>query len=58
MKKKLLKGIEVYNVDGTLNLNGSITEQVETSLELNGRHMKEGFLVTALGTQRVILGYP
>jgi len=57
-KKKLLKGIEVYNVNGTLNRNGSITEQVETSLELNGRHMKERFLVTALGTQRVILGYP
>ena len=35
-----------------------ITEQVETSLELNGQHMKERFLVTALGTQWVILGYP
>jgi len=54
----LLTKIDVYNVDGTLNRNGSITQEVEASLEIQGRRMKERFLVTALGKQKVILGYP
>ena len=35
-QQKLPKDIEVFNVDGTLNQNGSITEKVETSLEISG----------------------
>ena len=54
----LLTKIDVYNVDGTLNQNGSITQEVEASLEIQGRKTRERFLVTALGTQRIILGYP
>ena len=54
----LLTKIDVYNVDGTLNQNGSITHEVEASLKIQGRKTRERFLVTALGTQRIILGYP
>ena len=50
--------IEVYNVDGTVNRNGSITKKVVTDLELKGKRLEEEFLVTALGRQRIILGYP
>jgi len=35
-QQKLPKDIKVFNVDGTLNQNGSITEKVETSLEISG----------------------
>ena len=35
-QQKLPKDIEVFNVDGTLNQNGSITEKVKTSLEISG----------------------
>jgi len=36
IKKKLPRDIEVYHVNGTLNQNGSITEQVQACLELSG----------------------
>ena len=32
----LLTKIDVYNVDGMLNQNGSITQEVEASLEIQG----------------------
>ena len=32
----LLTKIDVYNVDGTLNQNGLITQEVEASLEIQG----------------------
>jgi len=54
----LSKDIKVFNVDGTENKNGSITEQVTAGLDIKGRIAKARFLVTALGTQKVILGYP
>ena len=54
----LPKKIEVFNVDGTENQDGSITKKVSANLDVKGRKMKTQFLVTALGSQRVILGYP
>jgi len=30
----LLTKIDVYNIDGTLNQNGSITQEIEASLEI------------------------
>ena len=46
------------NVDGTKNLDSSIREYVTINLEVKGRQKDTQFLVTALGTQKVILGYP
>ena len=56
--KKLSDDIMVYNVDGMINKNVSITKKVCADLELKGKHTNEEFLVTALGRQRIILGYP
>ena len=52
------KRIIVYNVDGTSNQDGSIDKKVMADLDVKGHKMKAQFLVTALGSQRVILGYP
>jgi len=52
------KRITVYNVDGTESQDGSIDKKVTADLNVKGRRMKIQFLVTALGLQRVILGYP
>jgi len=46
------------NVDGIQNQDGSIREYVTANLEVKGRRMDAQFLVTALGMQNVILGYP
>ena len=58
LTESLPVNIEVYNVDGTINQNGSITKKVVADLELKGKRLEEEFLVTALGRQRIILGYP
>ena len=56
--RNLWKEIAVMNVDGTKNQDGSIREYVTANLEVKGRQKDTQFLVTALGTQKVILGYP
>src|SRR6266542_5895311 len=45
------------NVDGTWNQDGSIREYMTANLEVKGRQKDTQFLVTVLGTQKVILGY-
>ena len=57
-KKDLRKPIKVYNVDGTLNKQGTITQYVELYLKIHERRRKHRLLVTGLGRQRIILGYP
>ncbi len=56
--RNLWKEIAIMNVDGTKNQDGSIREYVTANLEVKGRQKDTQFLVTALGTQKVILGYP
>ena len=46
------------NVDGTLNKTGTITSYVDLRVEIDGRIMDEQLLVTGLGNQRIILGFP
>ena len=49
--------VPVHNIDGTLNKNGSITEEVEVILQY-GQHMEKARLVVAnLGWQTVIIGH-
>jgi len=50
--------ITVYNVDGTLNKRGTIIHFVETNVKIGGRTQEIRFLVSGLGCQRVILGFP
>ncbi len=46
------------NVNGMKNQDGSIREYMTANLEVKGRQKDTQFLVTALETQKVILGYP
>ena len=46
------------NVDGTKNQDSSIRKYMTANLEVKGRQKDMQFLVTALGVQKVILGYP
>jgi Retroviral aspartyl protease len=52
----LSRPIPIYNMDGTLNEAGSITEVVEMMLQYCDHSEKTIFAVTGLGKQDVILG--
>ena len=55
--RKLSKSIPVYNVDGTLNESGSITEVVDLILRYWNHSERTLFTVTGLGKQKLILGH-
>ena len=55
---KLEKPLQAYNVDGTKNKQGMIKYYVNLNLEINERKMPTELLVTGLGKERIILGFP
>jgi predicted aspartyl protease len=54
--RKLSRPIPVFNVDGTANEAGSISEVVELIIWYNGHSERALFSVTSLGRQNMILG--
>ena len=56
--EKLDEPIKVYNVDGTPNKRGTIRRYVDLNIEIHGKTCKERLLVTGLGQQKIILGFP
>jgi hypothetical protein len=50
--------IEVFNVDGTPNKQGTITKYTWLDLTINRQTWTHNLLVTGLGKQKNILGYP
>jgi len=56
--QKLDEPLTARNVDGTKNKQGTITSFVDLDLTINGRTKKTRLLVTGLGKQRIILGFP
>ena len=54
----LIEPIKVYNVDGTPNKRGTIRRYVDLNIEVHGQTRKERLLVTGLGRQKIILGFP
>ena len=56
--KNLEDPIEVFNVDGTLNKQGTITKYTWLNLTINGCTQPHNLFVTRLGKQKIILGYP
>ena len=50
--------IMARNVDGTLNKTGTITSYVNLTVKIDGRVTDIQLLVTVLGNQRIILGFP
>ena len=55
---KLEEPLRVLNVDGTENKRGTIKDYVELNLEINGRKSLEQLMVTGLGKEQIILGFP
>ena len=55
---KLEKPLQAYNMDGTKNKRGTIKHYVNLNLEINGRKMTTELLVTGLGKERIIPGFP
>ena len=55
--KKLSRPIPVFNVDGTANENGSISEVVDLVLRYENHSERALFSVTGLGKQNLILGH-
>ena len=56
--QKLEKPITVYNVDGTKNKTGMITQYADVKLQVGDRIRTTWLMVTGLGKQKVILGFP
>ena len=55
---KLGNPITIYNVDGTENKTGTITQYVDVNLQIGNRTTAMKLLVTGLGCQKIILGFP
>ena len=47
-----------WNIDGTLNKTRTITSYVDLMVEIDRRTMDIQLLVTGLGNQKIILGFP
>jgi hypothetical protein len=56
--KELKYPIEVFNVDGTPNKQGTITKYTQLDLTIDGQTWSHNLLATGLGKQKIILGYP
>ena len=49
---------KIWNIDGTANKAGMISEFMDLCVQTQGRTEQMRFLVTDLGTEDLILGYP
>ena len=56
--KKMDKPLKAYNVDGTENKRGTIKHYVDLKFKIGKRNFVERLLVTGLGKQKIILGFP
>ena len=56
--QKLERPRKIWNIDGTNNKAGRITEYVDLSIQTGKKQNKMRFLVTDLGHEDLILGYP
>ena len=54
----MTESVTAQNVDGTKNKTGTITQYVELPLKIHGRTRITQLLITGLGKQRIILGFP
>jgi len=56
--KRLEQPLVVFNVDGTLNKKGTITHSAELDVTFGARTRKTQFLISGLGKQHLIFGFP
>src|ERR1700678_2389691 len=50
--------MKALNVDGTENKRGTIKQYVDLTFTINGRPQTQRLLLTGLGKQKIILGFP
>jgi len=55
---KLGQPLVVFNVDGTLNKRGTITHSTELDVTFGTHTQKTHFLISGLGKQHLIFGFP
>ena len=55
---KLERARKIWNIDGTNNKAGLITDYVDLSVQTGQKQNKMRFLITDLGNEDLILGYP
>ncbi len=56
--QELERPMKIWNIDGTTNRAGRLTHFVDLLIQTKGQERKMQFLVTDLGVEDVILGYP
>jgi hypothetical protein len=56
--KKLKQPRKIWNIDGTQNKGGLLTEYIDLDVQTKHIHKEMRFLVTDLGGEDLILGYP
>ena len=56
--QKLERSRKIWNIDGTNNKAGRITDYVDLSIQTGKKQSKMRFLITDLGHEDLILGYP
>ena len=56
--QKLDKPISARNVDNTENKQGKITSFVELNLTIGGKMRRTRLMITGLGKQKIVLGFP
>jgi hypothetical protein len=49
---------KIFNIDNTTNKSGMITHYLDLDICTNGIHKEMRFLVTDIGHEEVLLGYP
>jgi hypothetical protein len=54
----LLKPKKIFNIDNTTNKSGMITHYLDLNVVTKGIHKEMQFLVTDIGQEEVLLGYP
>ena len=49
---------KIWNIDGTPNKGGLLTQYIDLDIQTKGIHKEMRFLITDLGGEDIILGYP
>ena len=49
---------KIWNIDGTPNKGGLLTQYINLDVQTKGIHKEMRFLITDLGGEDIILGYP
>ncbi len=57
-KRPLQKPRKIWNIDNTPNQAGAITHYIDLNVQTNGKQKTIQFLITNIGGEDIVLGYP